>query len=88
MGVTVEQLITDSGRTSNLVASARLQAQAAHQNVQATRYDILLSVNQAFFEAQRAEAVQRVAQQTVSERQVVTDQVSAFVENQLKTNWI
>jgi outer membrane protein len=85
-GITVDQLITDSGRTSNLVASSRLQAQAADQNVQATRYDVLLAVNQAFFETLRAQALLKVAQQTVAERQVVTDQVTAFVNNKLKSN--
>ena len=75
----------DSGRTPNLVASARLQAQAARQNLQATRYDILLAVDQAYFEAQRAQALERVAEQTVSERQVVANQVTAFVDNKLKS---
>src|SRR5579859_8003630 len=43
-GVTINQLITDVGRTSNLVASSRLQAQAGQQNLQATRNDVLLAV--------------------------------------------
>jgi outer membrane protein len=85
-GITVDQLITDSGRTPNLVASSRLQAQAAQQNVQATRYDVLLAVNQAFFETLRAQALLKVAQQTVAERQVVADQVTALVNNKLKSN--
>jgi outer membrane protein len=84
-GVTVDQLITDSGRTPNLVASARLQARAAEQNLQATKYDVLLAVNHAFFEVQRAQALERVAEQTLSERQVVADQVSALVKNKLKS---
>jgi outer membrane protein len=85
-GITVEQLITDSGRTPNLVASSKLRARAAQENVRATRYDVLLAVNQAFFEAQRAQALERVAQQTVAERQVVADQVTALVNNKLKSN--
>jgi len=85
-GITVDQLITDSGRTPNLVASSRLQASAAQQNVQATRYDVLLTVNQAFFETLRAQALLQVAQQTVNEREVVADQVTALVNNKLKSN--
>jgi len=84
-GISIDQLITDSGRTPNLVASARLQAQAEHQNLEATRYGVLLAVDQAFFEAQRAQALQQVAEQTVSERQVVANQISAFVDNKLKS---
>lgn len=85
-GITVDQLITDSGRTTNLVSSSRLEAAAAQQNVQATWYDVLLGVNQAFFETLRAQALLRVAQQTVNERQVVADQVTALVNNKLKSN--
>ena len=84
-GVTLDQLITDSGRTPNLVASARLQARAAEQTGQATKYDVLLTVNHAFFEVQRAQALEKVAEQTLAERQVVDDQVKALVQNKLKS---
>jgi outer membrane protein len=84
-GLTIDQLITDSGRTPNLVASSRLDAQAARENVFTSRYDVLLAVNQAYFEVLRSQALVRVAQKTVAERQVVVDQVSAMVKNQLKS---
>mgnify|MGYP001342207565 CR=1 FL=1 len=74
-GITGDQLITDSGRTPNLVASSRLYARAASEDTQATRYDVLLAVNQALLEVLRAQALVRVAQQTVNDRQVVLDQV-------------
>ena len=54
-GVVVRQLITDFGRTSNLVASSRLQAQATAQTSQATRYDVLLQVNRAYFDVLHAQ---------------------------------
>jgi outer membrane protein len=85
-GVAVNQLIADFGRTPNLVASSRLQARAAEQNVLATSYDVLLAVNQAFFEVQRAQALEKVAEETVAERQVVANQVTALVNNKLKSN--
>jgi outer membrane protein len=84
-GVTIDQLVTDSGRTPNLVASSRFSARAANENTQATRYDVLLGVNHAYFEVLRAQALLRVANQTVAERQVVQDQVSALVQNKLKS---
>lgn len=84
-GIAVDQLITDSGRTKNLVASSRAQAHAAGEDTQATQYDVLLAVDQAYFEALRAQALLKVAQQTVAERQVVLDQVTAMVKNQLKS---
>ncbi|MGH9452780.1 MAG: TolC family protein, partial [Terriglobia bacterium] len=84
-GLTIGQLITDSGRTPNLVASSRLKAEAAGEDVFTSRYDVLLAVNQAYFDVLRAEALLKVAQKTVGERQVVVDQVSAMVKNQLKS---
>jgi outer membrane protein len=85
-GITVDQLITDSGRTPNLVSTSRLQAKAAQQNAQATRDDVLLAVNQAFFEVLRSQALLKVAQETVNEREVVANQVTALVNNKLKSN--
>ena len=84
-GVIVRQLITDSGRTSSLVASSRLQAQATAQTFQATRYDVLLQVNRAYFDVLRAVAVVKVAEETVSTRQVLSDQVTELARNNLKS---
>ncbi len=76
-GATVSQLITDFGHTTNLVASARLHAKAEDQNALATKEDVLLAVDQAFYNALQAQAVLKVAKQTVDSRQLLTDQVSA-----------
>jgi outer membrane protein len=84
-GVQIRQLITDSGRTSNLVASSRLQAQATAQNFQATRYDVLLQVNRAYFDVLHAQAVVKVAEQTVNARQLLSDQVTELARNSLKS---
>jgi outer membrane protein len=84
-GAIVRQLITDSGRTSNLVASSRLQAQAVTQNAQATRYDVLLQVNRAYFDVLRAQQVVKVAEETISTRQLLSDQVGELAKNGLKS---
>jgi outer membrane protein len=84
-GLVLDQLITDSGRTPNLVASSRLAADAAGQTVQATKYDVLLRVNQAYFGTLRAQALVRVADQTVAARQTVSDQVTTMFNNKLKS---
>lgn len=84
-GAIVHQLITDSGRTPNLVSSSRLQAQAAAQNSQATRYDVLLQVNRAYFDVLHAQQVVKVAEETVSTRQVLSDQVTELARNKLKS---
>jgi len=84
-GITFSQLITDVGRTSSLVASSRLQAQAGSQNLQATRYDVLLQVNRAYFDVLHAQSVVRVAQETIAARQLLLDQVTALAQNNLKS---
>ncbi len=84
-GINISQLITDSGRTSNLVASAKLRAGAAEQTYQATRYDVLLRVNQAYYNALRAQATIKVAEETVAARQLIADQITALAENKLRS---
>ena len=84
-GLEVNQLITDLGRTGNLVASAKLQAQASAQTTVATRFDVILGVNRAYFGVLEAQALVRVAQDTVSARQTLDDQVTALGKAQLKS---
>ena len=84
-GATVSQLITDFGHTTNLVASAGLQATAEAENAAATRQDVLLAVDQAFYSTLQAHAVLRVAEQTVASRQLLADQVSALTNSKLKS---
>lgn len=84
-GVMVSQLITDFGRTSNLISSADYAAKAENENAIATREQILLAVNQAFFNALQAQAVLTVAQQTVKDREAVANQVGALFKSKLKS---
>lgn len=84
-GLAVNQLITDFGRTGSLVANSRLEAQAAAQTTQATRFNVILGVNRAYFEVLEAQALVRVAQETVTARQTLTDQVTALGNAQLKS---
>lgn len=84
-GVIVNQLITDFGRTTNLAASASYAAKAENQNAIATREQILLAVDQAFYSALQSQAVLTVAQQTVNARQTVSDQVDALFKSKLRS---
>jgi outer membrane protein len=84
-GAQVRQLIYDFGRTSNLVASAWFAEKAQDQNAAATREQILLAVNTAFYSALQAQAVVTVAQQTVNERQTVANQIDELFKNKLKS---
>lgn len=84
-GVTLSQIITDFGRTMNLVASSKLQEKAQNANAMATTEDIVLATDQAFYNALQAEALLKVAQQTVSTRQSVEHQVGELTKNKLKS---
>jgi outer membrane protein len=85
-GATVSQLITDFGHTTNLVASARLQARADEQSAAATKEDVLLAVDQAFYNSLQTHAVLQVAEQTVASRQLLADQVSALTKSKLRSD--
>src|SRR5579863_3730845 len=84
-GVDLNQLITDFGRTGNLVASSSFQANASQQQSQATREDIVLAADLAFYNALEAQATLQVAKSTVKARQAVGDQVNALTASKLKS---
>ena len=84
-GLTVNQLITDFGRTHELVKSSSEHAQAQEENVVTTREDVLLQVDQAYYGVLRAQAVLAIAQQTVKARQIVSDQVTELEKNKIKS---
>jgi outer membrane protein len=85
-GVTLNQLITDFGRTSNLVSSSKLREKAQNASALATTEDIVLATDQAFYNALQAQALLKVAQQTVTTRQSVEHQVDELARNKLKSN--
>jgi outer membrane protein len=84
-GVAFGQLITDFGRTGDLVASSRLRADAQRTSIDAYKADVLLQVDGAYFDVLRADAVRRVSEETVSARQLVVDQITALANANLKS---
>ena len=86
VGAGMSQLITDFGHTTNLAASARLQASAAEQNSLATRELVLLQVDRSYFGALQAQAIESVARQTLDTRQLLLERVSVLAENKLKSD--
>ncbi len=83
--LTVSQLITDFGRTSNLTASARLRAEAEAKNAQTTRAQILLETDAACYAILQARSLLGVAEQTVKTRRVLRDNTVALQKNALKS---
>jgi outer membrane protein len=84
-GIMLSQLMTDFGRTRALVSSADFSARAAASNESASREDVLLAVDEAFYHALASQAILSVAQQTVATRQETADQVRALTEAKLRS---
>jgi len=84
-GVTLNQLITDFGRTRNLVDSAKLRAAAQEQVVGDTRASILIDVDDAYYHALAADSVLDVARAVVENRRLTLRQVRALAESSLKS---
>lgn len=85
-GVSVTQLVTDFGRTTNLLSSSEYNAKAEDQNAAATRADILLVVDQAFYNSLETKALVTVAEETVHARQTLVDKVQALTNAKLKSD--
>jgi outer membrane protein len=84
-GVTVQQLVTDFGHTHELVKSSNLHAKAEEENVTTSRADVMLQVDAAYYNVLKAQAVLQVAEETVKDRKLVSDQVTELEKNKLKS---
>jgi outer membrane protein len=84
-GASVSQLVTDFGRTTNLLSSSEYNAKAEDQNAAATRADILLVVDQAFYNSLETKALLTVAEETVHARQTLVDKIQALTNAKLKS---
>ncbi len=85
-GLLLSQLVTDFGRTTSLTASARFQADAANQSAEAVRERVMLDVSQAYFGVLGAKALLKVAEETVADRALLLDRVSALAKAKLKSS--
>jgi outer membrane protein len=85
-GATVGQLITDFGRSTNLLSSSESQAKAEDQNAAATTAQVTLAVDQAFYNVLETKALVVVAQQTVDSRQLFVDKIKALTDAKLKSD--
>lgn len=84
-GVAVNQLLTDFGRTYELVKSSNLHAKAQEENITTARADVIVRADQAYYGVLKAQAVLQVAREAVKDRQLVADQVGALAKHQLKS---
>src|ERR1700728_1333944 len=82
-GVVASQLLTDFGRTASLEESAKLRNQSQNQNVANTRAQVLIEVQQAYYQALAAQSIFKVAQATLDLHRLTLRQVSALAQSLL-----
>jgi outer membrane protein len=83
--VTLTQLVTDFGRTRDLVHNSGLTAQSAAQSTEDVRQQILRDVDQAYFATEAAESVRGTAQAVLGLRRTELRQLTALAQNQLRS---
>jgi outer membrane protein len=79
------QLLTDFGHTTNLIASSKLYEKAQNAQAQASTLDVVLITDQTFYSALEAQALVKVAQQTVSTRKMTDQQITELTNNKLRS---
>jgi outer membrane protein len=84
-GFVANQLLTDFGRTASLEQSAKLRNTSQNQNVTNTRAQVLVELQQAYYQALGSDSVLRVAQATLDLRRVTLRQVSALAQSALRS---
>jgi outer membrane protein len=84
-GVGFSQLVTDFGRTSNLVESAKVRAAAQDRNVTAAQKQIILQVYQAYYSVLSSDAVLRVSSARVDMQKLTLRQARALAESSLRS---
>ncbi len=84
-GGNLTQLVTDFGRTSALVGSAKFQAVAQGDFATLTRAQVRLNVREAYYSVLGAEAVLRAAQAAQANRHLISRQLSALAQSELRS---
>jgi len=84
-GGNLTQLVTDFGRTSALVSSSRYQATAQNDLATLTRAQVKLNVRETYYQVLGAEAVLRAAQAAQANRQLISRQLNALAQSELRS---
>jgi outer membrane protein len=84
-GFTLTQLVTDFGRTRELVRSSQLTAQAATQQTEDVRQQTLRDVDEAYFATEAAESVRGTAAAVLGFRRTSLRQLTALAQSQLRS---
>lgn len=86
VGIGISQLITDFGRTSDLIDASKFEFKAEKANANLTRTSILLDVTRAYYNLLYAEALQKVAEDSFKARQKIFEQISLLRDVKMKSD--
>lgn len=84
-GGNLSQLVTDFGRTSALVGSAKATAEAQNDLATLTRAQVRLNVREAYYQVLGAESVLCAAQAAQANRALILRQLSALAQSELRS---
>ena len=85
-GVSGSQLITDFGRTLNLISAAKFNYKVQEAQSLSTKNKVLLEVTQAYYNVLRSKALLQVAEKTLKDRKLLLDQIQALWEAKMKSD--
>ncbi len=85
-GIGVSQLITDFGRTDAMVEATKSAFEAQKLRADFSRAAVLLGVTRAYYDALRAQALLRVAEETIKTRQTFLNQITSLRNVKMKSD--
>ena len=86
VGLGLNQLITDFGKTSNLIASSRLKLESQKEHTNFIRETVLLNVISAYYEVLRSQSLLQVAEDALKTRSTLFKQVSELRKAKMKSD--
>ena len=84
-GGNLTQLVTDFGRTSALVGTAHYIAEAQSDLATLTRAQVRFNVRSAYYRVLGAEAVLRAAEAALANRRLISRQLTALAQSELRS---
>ena len=85
VGVLVDQLLYDFGRTAHAVLAERANQEAVEKDLLTHHAIIVLTVQQAYINCLRQQEILKIAQETVNERLILRDRIGLLHKHQLKS---
>src|SRR6185503_5693691 len=85
VGVLVDQLLYDFGRTAHAVLAERANQEAAEKDLLTHNALVILTVQQAYINCLRQQEILKIAEETLKERRILRDRIALLHKHQLKS---